>query len=120
VQWKFWKRRKSAGGTVDHVGAKLPGPRDLPQQVGGYLVVRGKLDPDWVWTLKCVVRRYPERRAQYDFRVFNPEQAKQAGIKVINFMSLDHHPELILYQGKYNKYLQYAEFDKVPTEEKAA
>jgi hypothetical protein len=120
MQWKFWRRVKSEKGSPDATWTKLPGPRDLPQQVGGYLVIQEKLDPDWVWALKCVVRRYPERRAQYDFRVFDPFKAKQAGIKVIDFKSLDDHPELILYQGKYNKYIRYAEFDMLPPEDKAA
>lgn len=120
MQWNFWRRTKSENVTPDTAGAKLPGPKNLPQQVGGYLVIQEKLDPDWVWALKCVVRRYPERRAQYDFRVFDPVQAKQAGIKVIHFKSLDSHPELILYQGKYNKYIQHAEFDTTPTKDRAA
>ena len=120
MQLKFWKRTIPGNVAPDSTGTKLPRPRELPQQVGGYLVVREKLDPDWVWALKCVVRRYPERKAQFDFRVFDPAQAKMTGLNVVNFKSLDDHPELILYQGKYNKYAQYADFDIVPTGNKAA
>ena len=120
MRWKFWRQAKSENHSADATGAKLPRPRELPQQVGGYLVVCEKLDPDWVWALKCVVRRHPERRAQYDFRVFDPLKARQAGISVVNYKSLDHQPELILYQGTYNKYAQYAQFDMLPTQDRAA
>jgi hypothetical protein len=120
MQWKFWRPRQSEEGIVDSAGGKLSGPKDLPQQVGGYLVIHEKLDPDWVWSLKCVVRRYPNRRTQFDFRVFDPAKAKQAGIKVANFRSLDAQPDLILYQGNYSKYVHQAQFDKAQTIDKAA
>jgi hypothetical protein len=120
MQWKFWKKDGTDAGDIHSADAKMPGPRQLPQQIGGYLVIREKLDPDWVWSLRCVVRRYPERKAQFDFRVYNPVDARQNGIKIIGFKSLDDHPELILYQGFYNKYIPEAQFIKAETENNAA
>lgn len=119
MHWRFW-RRKSSEGEVDHGAVRLPRPKALPQQVGGYLVIRDKLEPDWVWSLRCVVRPYPERRSQYDFRVFDPLQAKVAGVKVTDFHSLDHRADLILFQGNYNKYLPDAHFDHRETVDSAA
>lgn len=119
MQWKFWKRRSSISGTAAD-DPKMPGPKQLPQQIGGYLVIKEKQDPDWVWSLKCVVRRYPQRKSQFDFRVFDPANAKQRGISIVNFKSLDAYPELILYQGFYNKYVPEAYFAATEPSDKAA
>lgn len=101
MNWKFWRRRDVAtqGKQLDE---KLKGPRDLPSQVGMHLVVREKLDPDWVWTLKCVERRcHEDVRLKYEFRLFSGTQAGLAGVNVKNYHSLDDHPELILFTGWY-------------------
>lgn len=119
MHWKFWKKR-IAKQTAGRANTKMPAPKQLPQQVGGYLVVKEKLDPDWVWSLRCVVRRYPERNSQFDFRVFDPAAAKQKGISVVNFNSLDVYPEMILYQGFYNKYVPEAHFTPAEQSDKAA
>jgi hypothetical protein len=119
MQWKFWKKR-----SVEHcaisANTKMTRPKELPQQVGGYLVIKEKLDPDWVWSLRCVVRRYPERKSQLDFRVFDPVEADQKGITIANFMSLDAYPEMILYQGFYNKYVPEAHFTPVESIDRVA
>jgi hypothetical protein len=120
MQWKFWKKNGPKAGNIKSGEAKMPKPRQLPQQIGGYLVIHENLDPDWVWSLRCVVRRYPQRRAQFDFKVYNPVDARQKGIKIIGFKSLDEYPELILYQGIYNKYVAEAQFIKAETENRAA
>lgn len=119
MNWKFWMRKKSIEGLAN-VDGRLPGPKSLPQQIGGYLVIHEKLDPDWVWSLKCVVRPYPKRKTQYDFRVYDPGQAKMAGIKVTDFRSLDHHADHILFQGYYNKYVPEAHFDHKEAVDSAA
>lgn len=75
----------------------------MPQQVGQYLVIREKMDPDWVWHLKCVVRSHGESRTALDFRVYSSAHAIQSSVRVVNFDSLEIHPELILYQGWYDK-----------------
>ena len=119
MQWKFWKKRNLRQSTVN-TNTKMPAPKQLPQQVGGYLVMKEKLDPDWVWSLRCVVRRYPELRSQFDFRVFDPEDAKQKGIHIADYNSLDAHSEMILYQGFYNKYVPEAYFTPVDLRNNAA
>ncbi len=119
MQWKFWKKRTSESGTAG-TDSKMPGPKQLPQQIGGYLVMKKKLDPDWVWSLRCVVRRYPQRKKQFDFRVFDPVEIRNRGLHIANFTSLDAHPELILFQGFYNKYVPEAHFTEVETGDKAA
>ena len=39
----FWKHREAKEGEV-----KLPGPKDIPELAGRYMVVEDKKDPDWV------------------------------------------------------------------------
>ena len=120
MNFKFWHREKSGSGTSNTAGVKLPKPRDLPQQIGMYLVVHERLDPDWVWALKCVLCPRPERKTYFDFRVFDPTQASRAKIQVGNYHSLDAHPELILFKGKYDKEVRDPELDRTPPMPKAA
>jgi hypothetical protein len=117
---KFWHRGRSDGGTSNTAGVKLPRPKDLPQQIGMYLVVHEKLDPDRVWALKCLLRPRPERQHYFDFRLFDPVEANKAKIPVANFNSLDAHPELVLFKGKYDKDVRDPELDRTPPLPKAA
>lgn len=120
MHWKFWQREKTGGGTTKTAGVKLPGPKDLPQQIGMYLVVNEKLDPDFVWALKWVVRPRPERARYFDFRIFDPAQADNAGLKVANYTSLDDHPVLVLFKGRYDKDAPNPQLDRDPPLPKAA
>jgi hypothetical protein len=36
---------------------RLPGPKEIPELVGRYMVLEDKKNPDWVWHLKGVVRQ---------------------------------------------------------------
>jgi len=64
-----------------------------------HLVTVEKLDPDLVWSLFCVLRPHADNKAVSDVRVFNPGQASVHGVHVVDYSSLDNHPELILYHG---------------------
>jgi len=117
---KFWHREQTGGGPSETAGVKLPKPRDLPQQIGMYLVVHEQLDPDWVWALKCVVRPRPDRKRYFECRVCEPMEAKKAKIEIVNYTSLDAYPELILFKGKYDKDVRDPELDRTPPMPKAA
>ncbi|MFH1169496.1 MAG: hypothetical protein V1691_02255, partial [Chloroflexota bacterium] len=39
---------------------KLPGPKEIPEMVGRYVVVNLKKEPDWVWSLRSVQRPRPQ------------------------------------------------------------
>ncbi len=95
--WKFWKHGETKEGEV-----RLPGPKGIPQDVGGYMVVKEKKNPDWVWQLKGVVRPTEKKTAFY-CRVFDEAQVAQAGVQVKDWTSLDEHPELILWEGYFDK-----------------
>jgi hypothetical protein len=114
MQWKFWQRKPSGSGGSHSSGTKLPKPKDLPAQIGMYLVVHEKLDPDWVWALRCVLRQRPERRHYFDFRVYDPSAARAANVQVMDYTSLDAHPELVLFKGLYDKDVRDPELDRTP------
>ncbi|MCG6893156.1 MAG: hypothetical protein LJE65_06080 [Desulfobacteraceae bacterium] len=101
LNFKFWSRGKSGDTTT--APKKTSGPRELPQPVGQFLVVKKKEDPDWVWGLKCVVRRREDNRDVSDIRIFSPDQTHDLGIRILNYDSLEGHPELVIYQGWFDK-----------------
>ena len=93
----FWNRKPTKEGEM-----KLPGPKGIPDLVGSYIVVEMKKDPDWVWQLKGVVRPAGKKKTFY-CRVFSEAQVAQAGVNVKDWTSLDGHPELILWEGYFDK-----------------
>ena len=122
----FWKNKQKTGVAVDidptgtvTAGAKLPetkvealkteveklhGPTGLPELVGREIVVSCHKDPDWVWnTLKAVVRQNPKGKKVFDVRVFSDSAAQDKHIKVKDYTTFDEHPELILFEGWFDK-----------------
>ena len=82
---------------------RLLRPKDIPELVGRYLIVDLGQNPDWVWKLKGVVRRRLEGKHAFDFRVFDGARAVAKKVTVKDYNSLDEHPDLILYQGWFDK-----------------
>jgi len=103
MNWKFWQKEPAKVTGSEAKPEKLQGPRDIPEPVGRDLVVKLSKDPDWVWSLKSVLRHRQDKKDVYDVRVFNSNDAAMKKIAVKNFTSLDEHPELILFEGWYNK-----------------
>lgn len=107
MNWKFWKKTAAAppagAGKTQPKPAKPGKPRDLPQEVGRFLVVNAGQDPDRVWNLKCVLRAQEGTQNRYDFRVFDPGLLQRDKITVSSFATLDEHPDVIVYEGWYDK-----------------
>jgi hypothetical protein len=103
MKWRFWKKETEKGESSKAKGQKLPKPKDIPEAVGRYLVVELGQNPDWVWLLKSVIRPRQEEKNLYDVRVFDEGKAAQKSVTVKDYMSLDEHPELILYEGWFDK-----------------
>ena len=102
MNWKFWEKA-SASESASKTNGRKPGrPREV-DLVGRYLVQKLKQDPDWAWTLKEVVQQRGAVKSARDFRVFDPVTAKASNIIVKDYATLDAHPELILYEGWYDK-----------------
>lgn len=94
----FWKKKDGPGKSE-----KLPPPKEITEPVGRHLVVSLQKNPDWVWSLKSVLRPRPEDGNIFDFRVFDPKTAESQKISVRNFDTLTENPGLILYEGAFNK-----------------
>ena len=101
--WKIWKKKSAGEEQRKAKFEKLPRPKEIPQSVGQYLIVELNKDPDWVWKLKAVLRKRPEGKSSYDVRVFDENQASLKEVKVKDFTSFDGHPDLILYEGWFDK-----------------
>ncbi|MBC8439199.1 MAG: hypothetical protein H8D87_05905 [Deltaproteobacteria bacterium] len=101
MNWNFWKKKKT-DLKVKPAKAQAK-PKDLPQDVGKYMVVQLGYDPDWVWALKSVVIEKENKKDCFDFRAFDAVTAHDKGVKVQNYSSLEGHPDLILFDGWYDK-----------------
>jgi len=101
----FWKKKPVTEKPSKPKVEKLPGPEGIPELVGRNLVVEKKRDPDWVWKLKGVVRQRSKSKTEdsFDFRVFDEAQAAANKVTVRDYSSLDEHPDLILYEGWFDK-----------------
>jgi len=133
----FWKKKQIAGAPVAASGTtaapggvippltqaavlpkqkieKLPGPQDIPEIVGRHLIVAKDRDPDWVWHLKAVVRKNPSRgKKAFDVRVFDEAQVAQKKVKIKDWATFDEHPDLILYEGWFDKQSMQAELEEI-------
>ena len=102
MNWKFWKKNTGQDGNGAR-RTKLAKPVDLPEAVGRKMVVGMKMDPDVVWALKYVSRPVEGRKHVYEFMLFSPESARQAGVVAKDWSSFDGRPDLVLYTGFYDK-----------------
>lgn len=91
----FWKKNSN--------GEKSLPPKNIPEAVGRYLVVGLGKNPDWVWNLKAALRNNGKDKDIYEVRIFDQSKAASQKIRVHDYTSLSEHPELILYEGWFNK-----------------
>jgi len=103
MNWKFWQKEKHNENSFVTKKVMLAKPREIPDRVGMYLVTQLKLDPDWVWSLKCALRPKADKKNDFDIRIFNPATADGKGVNVLNYNSLDLHPDMILFSGSFNR-----------------
>ncbi len=103
MKWRFWEKGPKTEGLLKAEVHKLPKPKDIPEAVGRHLVVELRKNPDWVWRLKSVVRPRGEGKDCWDVRVFDEVKATQGNVAVKDYTSLDEHPELILFEGWFDK-----------------
>ncbi|MDF1592082.1 MAG: hypothetical protein P1P89_11250 [Desulfobacterales bacterium] len=101
MDWKFWQ--KSDKRSAHPKAAVLSAPGYLPEPVAKHLVVTMKQEAEWVWNLKAVERSRPEQKNVFDVRVFDNAKVNMKKVNVRDYNSLDTHPELIAFEGWYNK-----------------
>ena len=113
MNWKFWQK-SGKGGRPQAKVIKLPAPKELPDRVGIHLITQMKEDPDWTWSLKWVVRRKTDELQLMEFKIFNPADAVGKGLVVSDFTSLDKHPEMVLFEGLFDKETGVVKIKKTP------
>lgn len=78
-------------------------PIELHQTIGRHLVVDLKLEPDWVWQLKYVHKPDEAGNPTSRVRLFDPKAAMAKNIQISRYADLDQHPDLILFEGIFDK-----------------
>jgi len=94
----FWKRKE---------GELNPAPRKLPGLVSRYLIEKQNKKADWINSLNAVIR--PNGENTLDIRIFDPTEALIKEVEVKDYATLDAHPELIFFEGKYSEQLKTVE-----------
>jgi hypothetical protein len=111
--WKFWRKNETeatpSGGNIQRLGK----PSDLPPEVGRYLVVDQGLDPDWVWSLKCVKKLKENSKSVFDVRIFSSATVAQHDVKVRDYSSLDSHMGLVIFTGWYDKTTRNVQLERL-------
>jgi len=113
MDWKFWQKKDTAGIPSGDKTKRLEKPRDLPQEVGRYLVVDQGLDPDWAWNLKCVRKPRENSKSTFDIRIFSSATVANHGVKVSDYTSLDNHMDLVIFVGWYDKNTQSVQLERL-------
>ena len=89
----FWKRNKK-------------GPANLSGFLSRLIAKEGERMPlntdHWV-KYKSVEREHGDDQDVFDVRIFDEGMAENANFKVTDYESLDGRPDLIMFEGWYNK-----------------
>jgi len=93
----------AAAKAAEVKAVKLPGARPIPDQVGKYLIGQMSKEAGWVWRLMAVTRPKAGSERAQDIRVFAGYEASAKNIKIKDYTSLDKNPELILFEGWFDK-----------------
>jgi hypothetical protein len=113
MDWKFWRKNETAAAPNGGKTQRLERPKDLPNDVGYHLVVKERLDPDWVWRLKCVKKPRENSKSTFDIRIFSSETSSQHGVQIRDYTSLDNHADLIIFAGWYDKNTGSVQLEKM-------
>jgi len=95
----FWKRSNKE----ESKGAKLPGPRDVPEIAKKYIASNQMIDPGILPFLKAVTKPSAQEEKMTDIAIFDPSDAEARGVKVQNYDSLQSNPEMIIAEGHYSE-----------------
>jgi len=70
-----------------------------------------------VWGLQSVVRPRSDVKDRFDVRVFDQIQTTKNKVTVVDYTTFDEHPQLILYEGWFDKHTMNARIEeKKPVE----
>jgi hypothetical protein len=82
---------------------KLPKPGDIPGLVQKHLLAQGKIDPELVPLLMAVVCPAGSEGATKNIRIFDASEALAKKVVVKDYVSLDEHPDLMIYEGSFDE-----------------
>ena len=99
----FWKKKTKTEEASKAKMEKLPGPSSIESILATKLIVDLKQDADLVWKLHSVVRQRSGGGQRFDFRVFDAARVAATRVEVKDYTSFDDYPELIVYQGWFDK-----------------
>lgn len=81
---------------------KLPGPQEVPEPVKKMLESKFKLNPLQIRNMRAVI--LPGQDGMTDIRIFEEDRAQVKKLKIENYHTFDSMPELIAFEGKFNKH----------------
>ncbi len=93
----FWGKKSVKGEE------KMRRPQAVPVPVQKHLVAEWKLPPDLLSLLKAVIRKSAAGATAFDIRVFDESEAMAGKVQVDDYTTLDEHPGLMLYEGRFNE-----------------
>jgi hypothetical protein len=103
LYFHHWYRLASGGEGMDLFWLGGEGPKDIPTWVYMYLVTMMKVPSESLTGLRSVQKAgFWEGKPVTFTRIYNPNASEEAW-QVKDFTSLDRHPELILYEGYWEK-----------------
>lgn len=91
-----WKDKKQG-----NISGPIKVDRALYRIVGGGWSLLPASD-HWV-RFMAVVRQHEDNQDVYDVRIFDQWCTDQKGIKVVDYASLDFHPDLVVFKGWYDR-----------------
>ncbi|MBN1189078.1 MAG: hypothetical protein JXA46_04935 [Dehalococcoidales bacterium] len=94
----FWKRNDK-----DQKGAKLSGPRDIPEIVKKHLAANPIIDAGIVPYLKAVVKMSENGAKRTNIIIFDPSDAEAREVKVQNYDILEQNPGMIIAEGWFDE-----------------
>lgn len=78
-------------------------PGALPKSVFNAIIRDLGHNPKWTRRLSLVAQRWEDDSAIRLIRVFDETIAAETGVDVIDYKSLDSHPELVIFEGWFDK-----------------
>ena len=99
----FWKKKTKTEEPSKPKMEKLPGPSSIEGILATKLIVDLQQDADRIWKLHSVVCQRSGGGQRFDFRVFDADRVRATRVEVKDYTSFDDYPELIVYQGWFDK-----------------
>ncbi|MBC8433101.1 MAG: hypothetical protein H8D96_14420 [Desulfobacterales bacterium] len=103
MSWPFKQKSQDNTSPYHPKGKTLPNPKPLPAPVVRYITVILGHNPQWASRLKSVEIPRQDEQNIFNLRIFDQGIARENGVSVTNFHTLDSHPELVIYEGWIDK-----------------